>query len=131
MTNRSLLSLFALAGVLTFSGCNKSLEDQLNENATDTEQLTACPATLIKKEVVGRHRGSDSLLYFDLDGNPDTTELVMRKERCCLSVLGKLNDAKPGETKTIQEWYNQITQHKGCTSNYYRRFKADVQLMDR
>jgi hypothetical protein len=142
MKNKTLLSLCALTGILNFQGCSNDLESQLNKGVRnqkraveqavkDQKQLIpSYPATLTKNESIG-WRGAYSLLYFDLDGNPDTTELVMRKDHCCLSMVGKLNDVKIGETKTIQEWYSQITQHKGCTSNYYRRYKADVKLLDR
>ena len=142
MKNKTLLSLFALAGILNFSGCSDDLEGQLNKGVRNQERaaeqavkhqkqlIPSYPATLTKKESIGG-RGAYSLLFFDLDGNPDTTELVMSKDHCCFSVMGKINDTKVGEQKTIQEWYSQITQHKGCTSNYYRRYKADVKLLDR
>ncbi|MDY6407746.1 MAG: hypothetical protein SPL08_03480 [Pseudomonadota bacterium] len=132
MKNKTLLSLFALAGTLSFQGCRDNLEDRLNTDpTTELNEIPLNPATLTKKEVIGQYNSACSLFFFDLDGNPDTTELVMRKRHCCLSVAGKLNDVKEGQTQTVQEWYHQITQHKGCTSNYYRRFRADVKLLDR
>jgi hypothetical protein len=129
MKNKTVLSLFALAGTLNFSGCNNDLEDHLNTDTTNIARFPICQTTLIKQDVIGQHRGAYSIFFFDLDGNPNTTELVMSKEHCCLSIAGKLNDIKAGQTKTIQEWYRHITQHKGCTSNYYRRFKANVKLI--
>ena len=125
---KTLLSLCALAGTLNFQGCSNDLEDCLNINTIDIAGLTA---TLICKDTIAQRGGAYSMFFFDLDGKPDTTELVMRKDHCCLSMAGKLNDVKEGQTKTIQEWYRQITQHKGCDSDYYRRFKADVKLLDR
>ena len=131
MKSKTLLSLFALAGVLNFSGCSNDVEDRLNTDTTDMKGLPTQPATLIRKDTIAQRGGAYSMLFFDLDGNTDTTELVMRKDHCCLSIAGKLNDVKEGQTKTTQEWYRQITQHKGCDSNYYRRFKANVKLIDK
>ena len=128
---KTLLSLCALAGTLNFQGCSNDLEDCLNANTTDIAGLTAQPATLICKDTIAQRGGAYSMFFFDVDGKPDTTELVMRKDHCCLSMVGKLNDVKEGQTKTIQEWYRQITQHTGCDSDNYRRFKADVKLLDR
>ena len=130
MKNKKIMSLCALAGILNFQYCSNTLEDRLDADINEAKILPRHPATLIHKETIARHNGAYSMFYFDLDGNPDTTELVMRKDHCCLSIAGKLNDLKEGEKKTIQEWYRQITQHKGCDSNYCRRFKADVRFLD-
>ena len=95
------------------------------------EKLSPYPATLINKYTIKQYHYTNTLFFFDLDGNPNTTELVMRKYHCCNSIREKLSNARVGQTKSTKEWYNQITQHRGCNSDYYRRFKADVKLLCR
>ncbi len=47
-------------------------------------------------------------LYFDADGDTNTTEVVAIKYVGCLAANARVFDAKVGDTKTIEEWRQQL-----------------------
>ncbi|MBR6411938.1 MAG: hypothetical protein IKS41_02110 [Alphaproteobacteria bacterium] len=91
--------------------------------------------TLVGKRIIDKtdHKGvdeSEARLYFDTDGNTNTTEVVAIKGIGCLTAEARVFDAKIGEKKKISEWRKQLS-HKNedaCTSHnpsYGSREKHD------
>ena len=53
-----------------------------------------------------------AVLYFDMDGNTNTTEVVAIKSIACLAADALVFYAKVGDTKTLDEWRQQLS-HDG------------------
>ena len=120
METKKLLSMLLSLGVAAstfagfFTGESRKEYDQRNakHDATLPQQLT-----LIGKRIQTRmgSYGADwsiARLYFDMDGNTNTTEIVARKKISCPTADARVFDAKIGDKKTIAQWRKELS-HKG------------------
>jgi hypothetical protein len=68
-------------------------------------KLDATPLTLIKKDMHDRWAS----LFFDADGDTNTTELVAHKAITCPVAEAKVSDAKIGAVHTIATWGDTLS----------------------
>ena len=116
-------------------GCEKDYENTtgflhgLWEEPIQTSNKEGTPCTLIKKELILRGERwpankrkyydsyywavpyVESMLYFDTDGNTNTVELLAQKRISCPKTESRFYFAKPGDTKTEQQWVDFLS-HK-------------------
>ncbi len=106
MNSKKTITLLACIGsILTFGESNTKKQEIQPQNNTQTEMLTLIGKKMIYAENPNNDRAS---LFFDTDGNTNTTEIVARVSMCEAKAEARIFDAKIGETKTKEEWAKQI-----------------------
>ncbi len=118
----SLLPIFSFARTLKITKEERRYQEQENEGLDSTlgdEHLTLIgkhfeiteDVTLSKSHVITSISGKRTVLFFDTDGDTNTTEVVAAKYCPCLLAEAKIFDAKIGTTKTSLEWRDAL-KHK-------------------
>ena len=100
-----IISGFALISAMV-AGCSDRQEgsDYGYLNGVSPKQ----PVTLLGKTLGDRR----ATLFFDADGNTNTTEMVCRANPGWMEVAARVFDSKVGETKTIEEWHKNFSHGK-------------------
>ena len=114
----SLLPLFSFG--LTFDTTKEERRHQKQENESSDSKLRKKELTLIGKQFENildvtscgpANFERRIVLFFDTDGDTNTTEAVAAKYCPCLLAEAKVFDAKIGATKTSLEWRDAL-KHK-------------------
>jgi len=121
----SMLMSFGMA-CSAFIGCSPDKSNEENNKESNVPQKTERraiqqPLTLLGKRFIDSdHFSNKARLYFDLDGNTNTTEVIATIHDSCEISEAHVFDAKIGDRKTQGEWVSQLSHKdpKECTTTW-------------
>ena len=113
---RVLVGLAALAACTPLGRpARRALKSMHDEIVAEERARRDMKATLIDKQLTN----SGAIMYFDMDGNPATTEGIIRQTLTNSRQFILIHDITNGTQKTVREWENQ-----GFRRGVFQKFES-------
>ena len=91
-------------GTLFVRSCHKVVKTMNNTPFIDPKIQEDQKMTLIDKE----NDKEGNTLFFDTDGQQNTTEVIAHNTPCCWTQKVRIHDAKIGTTQSFQDWKKDL-----------------------